>query len=88
MPSIAIIRIAAGSTAGDAWAGLKGMMAPVETAAEEAMIVDSRIVACDGGGRLGHPRVYLNMGDENDIVCPYCSRAFVLRDGAAEAPDH
>jgi len=57
-------------------------------ALEQTMIVDSRVVACDGGGRLGHPRVYLNMGEETDIVCPYCSRTFVLRDGAAEASDH
>ncbi len=36
-------------------------------------------VACDGGGgALGHPRVFLNLGDEGEVVCPYCSRKFVL----------
>ncbi|MCF4098737.1 zinc-finger domain-containing protein [Maritalea mediterranea] len=24
-----------------------------------------------------HPHVYLDMGDENEIVCPYCSTHFV-----------
>ncbi len=35
-----------------------------------------------------HPHVYLDMGDETDIVCPYCSTHFVynsrLPAGAAE----
>ena len=45
--------------------------------------MDSTRVACDGsGGALGHPRVYLEMGDENFVECPYCDRRFVLRDGA------
>ncbi len=25
---------------------------------------------------LDHPHVYLDMGDENEIVCPYCSTLF------------
>ena len=54
---------------------------------QQTHMVDSPRVACDGGGGpLGHPKVYLNMGDEGEIVCPYCSRHFVLkRDEAAEA---
>ncbi len=37
-------------------------------------------VVCDGDGETdGHPRVYLNMGENNEIVCPYCSRKFVLK---------
>ena len=24
-----------------------------------------------------HPHVYLDMGDENEIVCPYCSTLYV-----------
>lgn len=54
--------------------------------ADEIIQVDERSVACDGGGGpLGHPRVYLNMGDDNEIVCPYCSRHFVLKEGAETA---
>ena len=31
--------------------------------------VKSKKVSCDGGGgALGHPKVYLEMGDENEIV--------------------
>ncbi len=50
----------------------------------ETFEVDNPIVACDGGdGPLGHPRVFLNIGEEGRIECPYCSRLFVLKAGAA-----
>jgi uncharacterized Zn-finger protein len=46
----------------------------------ETIPVDSTVVACNGGGgALGHPRVYLNLGADGRIECPYCSRLFVLR---------
>ncbi len=54
---------------------------PVEV--PETIEVDDTRVACDGGGAaLGHPRVYLEMGDEQFVECPYCDRRFVLREGA------
>jgi uncharacterized Zn-finger protein len=57
-------------------------MAPFET-----IVVDHSVVACNGGGGpLGHPRVYLNLGADGKIECPYCSRLFVLRSQAAS--DH
>lgn len=35
-----------------------------------------------------HPHVFLDMGDENDIVCPYCSTHYIfnsrLTPGTAE----
>ena len=35
-------------------------------------------VACDGnGGPMGHPRIFLSVGKEGKVVCPYCSREFV-----------
>ena len=41
--------------------------------------VNSKKVSCDGGGGvLGHPKVYLEMGDENEIICPYCSKLFKI----------
>ena len=41
--------------------------------------VQSKKVICDGGGgALGHPKVYLEMGDKNEIVCPYCSKLFKI----------
>jgi uncharacterized Zn-finger protein len=40
--------------------------------------VESQTVACNGGGgALGHPKVYLNLGPEGKIECPYCSRLFI-----------
>jgi uncharacterized Zn-finger protein len=53
------------------------------TEAFEVITVDTDRVACDGGGGpLGHPKVYLNLGKEGRIECPYCSRLYVLREGA------
>lgn len=45
----------------------------------EVVKVRSRRVACDGvGGALGHPRVWLEMGEADFVECPYCDRRFVL----------
>jgi uncharacterized Zn-finger protein len=44
----------------------------------EIIHVSERTVACDGGnGPLGHPRVYLRIAGD-DVMCPYCSRLYVL----------
>jgi uncharacterized Zn-finger protein len=48
----------------------------------EIIYVDDRRIACDGGGVLGHPRVFLNIGDRESVECGYCDRMFVLRSGA------
>ncbi len=55
-------------------------------------------VSCDGNGELnggapghpqGHPKVYLKIGDSGEVVCPYCSRRFVLMaEGAKTASGH
>ena len=45
----------------------------------EVVVVDSHRVWCDGGvGALGHPRVYMEMGDSQYVECGYCDRRFVL----------
>ena len=45
----------------------------------ELQVVSSSNVVCDGGGgALGHPKIYLDMGKEKKIICPYCSKSFVL----------
>jgi len=50
--------------------------------APETKYVGSTKVSCDGDeGALGHPRVYLNMGDDGYVECPYCDRLFILKDG-------
>ena len=50
-------------------------------------------VACDGaseirgGAALGHPRVWLEMGEHGYVDCGYCDRRFVLRGGPADGLD-
>ena len=56
---------------------------PVET-----IEVTSETVACDGGGgALGHPLVYMDMGEDEFIECGYCDRRFVLIGGPADGAD-
>jgi uncharacterized Zn-finger protein len=47
-------------------------MAPFET-----ITIDAAVAACDGGGALGHPTVYLQLAPSGEVECPYCSRRFV-----------
>lgn len=50
---------------------------------------DARVV-CDGatdipsGAVLGHPRVWLEIGDLGFVECGYCDRRFVLIGGPAD----
>jgi uncharacterized Zn-finger protein len=54
----------------------------------EIIHVDSPVVACDGGdGALGHPRVWLRIVN-HQVCCPYCSRLYVLNDGARDESGH
>ena len=55
----------------------------------EVVEVEERTVSCDGGGGpLGHPKVYLNLGRDGAVDCPYCDRRFVLEAGAAGSAGH
>jgi len=50
----------------------------------EIIHVKTHAVSCDGGeGVYGHPKVYLRIVDKQ-IMCPYCSRLFVLAAGAVD----
>lgn len=57
-------------------------MAQVEKKAEQASApaiikTTKRRVSCNGGGgALGHPAIYLNLGTDNAVTCPYCSARF------------
>ncbi len=62
--------------------------APDAPDAPETIEVDTEVVECDGGGALGHPRVWLNMAGQGEIDCPYCDCRFVLKQGAAKAAGH
>ncbi|MFJ6025660.1 zinc-finger domain-containing protein [Brevundimonas sp. NPDC092305] len=45
----------------------------------EKIVVATKRVACDGGGgALGHPLVYMDMGEDDHVECGYCDRMFVL----------
>lgn len=63
--------------------------------APETVVVNRTRVVCDGsGGALGHPRVYMEMGEQDFVECGYCDRRFVLSPEAkaararGEAVDH
>jgi uncharacterized Zn-finger protein len=61
---------------------------PGAPAVTETIHVDETVIACDGGGGpLGHPRVFLHLV-EGEATCPYCSRRYVLNEGAGHAPAH
>ena len=62
-----------------------GANAPAPT---EIISVHDRTVACDGGnGALGHPRVFLHI-ETDRVMCPYCSRLYILEAGASHASGH
>ena len=45
----------------------------------EEITVSTKRVACDGGGgALGHPLVYMDMGEDDHVECGYCDRRFAL----------
>jgi uncharacterized Zn-finger protein len=55
-----------------------------KTSEDEIINVKTRAVSCDGGeGVYGHPKVYLRIAGEK-IMCPYCSRLFVLEPGVTD----
>lgn len=53
----------------------------------ETSTVSSKTVACDGG-TLGHPRVFLTMDEDGQVICPYCSHTYVLDADADQDSGH
>ena len=44
----------------------------------EPIKTKKNVIRCDGGqGILGHPVVFLNLGTEGKVVCPYCSKCYI-----------
>ena len=44
----------------------------------QTICTEASRVACDGGGgALGHPQVWLTLGGDGQVTCPYCSCLFV-----------
>ena len=51
----------------------------------EIVIAESRRVSCNGGGgALGHPLVFYEMGNDDFVECKYCDRRFVLKGSPAD----
>jgi uncharacterized Zn-finger protein len=54
----------------------------------EKIVVQGHRIACDGGGgALGHPKVWYEMGRGQDVECLYCGRVFVHAE-TPEGSDH
>lgn len=48
---------------------------------DESLLVNTRQVDCDGGGGgIGHPKIYLSIGDNNIVECPYCGKTFIFKE--------
>lgn len=61
-------------------------MSNVAATQEDAIIVRSTRIACDGGGgALGHPKTWLDMGQGTQVQCKYCGQLFVLDPDAGAA---
>jgi uncharacterized Zn-finger protein len=59
------------------------MSEPAVPDAPEVIVVRTKRVKCDGGGgALGHPVVFYDMGEEDHVECLYCDRRFVLAEDA------
>ena len=58
---------------------VKDMQDDAATKSSANVIVTKQLrVACNGGGgTLGHPQIFLTLGNDGRVTCPYCSREFV-----------
>jgi uncharacterized Zn-finger protein len=54
----------------------------------DTQYITSSKVACDGDKESAHPRVFLTVGREGFVNCPYCGKHFVLEAGAHGAEEH
>ena len=49
-----------------------------ETVSANVVNTSQSRVACNGGGGpLGHPQIFLTLGTDERVTCPYCSRVFI-----------
>jgi len=60
-------------------------MSASQKSSNDVVSVSKRRVACDGGGgALGHPKTYLDMGMATQVRCKYCDIVFELDPKAAD----
>jgi len=50
----------------------------------ETVEVNTHRVSCDGGAQLhgsadGHPKVFMDMGQADEVSCKYCGKRFVFK---------
>ncbi len=51
-----------------------------ENTSKQMQIVTTKKVSCNGYAlNSHHPLVYLNLGEKNSVVCPYCGKHFILQ---------
>jgi NADH dehydrogenase (ubiquinone) Fe-S protein 6 len=63
-------------------------MTNTEAFGPEITYIDYRHVHCDGdGGALGHPRIFMQIGESGFVDCGYCDRRFILAAGPADTRD-
>ena len=50
-------------------------------AAVPPIMVDKRVVACEGGPNpaLGHPKIYINLDSHEPVACIYCGLRYQLK---------
>ena len=50
----------------------------VSKSSADVILTNQLRVACNGGGGpLGHPQIFLTLGNDGRVTCPYCSLEFV-----------
>ncbi|MBM3590767.1 MAG: zinc-finger domain-containing protein [Alphaproteobacteria bacterium] len=50
----------------------------------DVLYTNSKKISCDGSSETSkHPLIYLNMGENDFVVCPYCSRHFSLNNSSS-----
>lgn len=55
----------------------------------DVILTTSKRVACDGGGgALGHPKTWLDMGQDMQVRCKYCDRIFKYDPNASKVDQH
>lgn len=51
----------------------------------EVVVVKNKKVSCNGDSSgSDHPLVYLDMGEKDHVICPYCSKYFTIKNPQAE----
>ena len=49
------------------------------TSSNTVLVTEHRVSCDGGGGALGHPKVYMDMGQSEQVKCKYCDKIFVLK---------